>query len=302
MELKHLRTFLVVAEELHFSRAAERLHMAQPPLSNLVKQLERDLGFQLFERTTRKVRLTSAGAVYRDHVREALAELDRAREAALMALGGERGRITVGLTGLTTGRLLSQLARAYRVRYPHVQLALRPEAFSGPQEEALLDHSIDVGFLRHHVATSSLTCRLILEEPVVAALPVDHPLADAPTLSIGDPAAENFVAYPPGHGSSLRGLFLSACSDAGFRPRIVQEANDTQMLVTLVSAEVGVAVLPESVARFDVEGVAFRPLAEQEHPLPVFLVCRAEDPSPALGRFLEMSEEMFPTVEGPSGR
>lgn len=297
MELKHLRTFLVVAEELHFSRAAERLHMAQPPLSNLIKQLERDLGFQLFERTTRKVRLTSAGSVYREQVQVALAELDRAREAALMALGGERGKITVGLTGITTGRLLSDLARTYRARYPHVQLALRPEAFSGPQEEALLDYSIDVGFLRHRVATSALTSRLILEEPVVAALWEDHPLAREPSLSISDLASETFVAYPPGHGSSLRRLFFGACSDAGFRPRIIQEADGTQMLVTLVSAEVGVAVLPESVARFNIEGVAFRPLKEQEHRLPVFLAYRSEDHSPALGRFLDMSEEMFPTIE-----
>lgn len=300
MELKHLRAFLVVAEELHFSRAAERLHMAQPPLSNLIKQLERDLGFKLFERTTRSVRLTSAGSVYREHVQLALAELDRAREAALMALGGERGRITVGLTGITTGRLLSQLARAYRMRYPDVQLALRPEAFSGPHEEALLDHSIDVAFLRHRVATSALTSRLILEEPVVAALPVHHPLARETALSIVDLAEENFVVYPPGHGSSLRRLFFSACSDAGFRPRIIQEANGTQMLVTLVSAEVGVAVLPESVARFNIEGVAFRPLTGQEHRLPVFLACRSEEPSPALRRFLEMSEDMFPTGENTS--
>lgn len=294
MELKHLRTFLVVAEELHFSRAAERLHMAQPPLSNLIKHLERDLGFQLFERTTRKVRLTSAGSVYREHVQVALADLDRGREAALMALGGERGRITVGLTGITTGRLLSQLARAYRARYPHVQLALRPEAFSGPHEEALLDHTIDVGFLRHPVSTSALTSRLILEEPLVAALPGDHPLAGEQSLSIGDLAEENFVAYPPGQGSSLRRVFFSACSDAGFRPRIIQEAEGTQMLVTLVSAEVGVAVLPDSVSRFGIEGVAFRPLTEQKHRLPVFLAWRSEDHSPALARFLEMSEEMYP--------
>jgi DNA-binding transcriptional LysR family regulator len=294
MELRHLRTFLVVAEELHFSRAAERLHMAQPPLSNLIKQLERDLGFQLFERTTRKVRLTSAGSVYREHVQMALSELDRGREAALMALGGERGRITVGLTGITTGRLLSQLARAYRARYPHVQLALRPQAFSGPQEEALLDHTIDVGFLRHPVTTSALTSRLILEEPLLAALPEDHPLAAESSLSIGDLAEEDFVAYPPGQGSSLRRVFFSACSDAGFRPRIIQEAEGTQMLVTLVSAEVGVAVLPESVALFGIDGVAFRPLTGQAHRLPVFLAWRSDTPSPALHRFLEMSEEMFP--------
>lgn len=137
---------------------------------------------------------------------------------------------------------------------------------------------------------------------MVAALAIDHPLAPKSTLSIGALADGNFVAYPPGHGSSLRGLLFSACSDAGFRPRITQEANGTQMLVTLVSAEVGVAVLPESVARFNIEGVTFRPLMGMEHRLPVFLAYRSEDPSPALGRFLEMSEEMFPTVASASGR
>lgn len=294
MELKHLRAFLVVAEELHFSRAAERLHMAQPPLSNLIKQLEADLGCQLFERTTRRVRLTGAGEVYREHVEVALADLDRAREAALMVLGGDRGRIVVGLTGITTGLLLPRLARAYRLRYPNVQLDLRPEAFSGPNEEALLDRRVDVAFLRHRVTTSALAEKLIAKEPLIAAVPADHPLAQAPVVSIGDLAEESFVAYPPGQGSSLRGVFFSACSDAGFRPRIIQEVKDTQMMATLVSAEVGVAVLPESVARFNIEGVSFRPLNEPDHQLPVFLAWRSEEPSPALRRLLDMSDEVWP--------
>ncbi|MEN3121528.1 LysR substrate-binding domain-containing protein [Janibacter sp. LM] len=294
MELKHLRAFLIVAEELHFSRAAERLHMAQPPLSHLIKQLEADLGCMLFERTTRRVRLTSAGEVYREHVEVALADLDRAREAALMALGGDRGRIVVGLTGITTGLLLPQLARAYRLRYPNVQLDLRPEPFSGANEEALLDRRIDVAFLRHRVSTSALTGRLIAKEALVAAVPAHHPLAQASNISIADLADENFVAYPPGQGSSLRGVFFSACSDAGFRPRIIQEVKDTQMMASLVSAEVGVAVLPDSVARFNIEGVTFRPLAESAHHLPVYLAWRSEEPSPALQRLLEMSEEIWP--------
>jgi DNA-binding transcriptional LysR family regulator len=295
IELRHLQTFVVVAEELHFTRAAERLHMAQPPLSNTIKQLEQELGARLFERTTRRVRLTGAGEVYLVHARNALAELDRGRESVLMALGGERGRIGVGLTGITTGRLLSRLARSYRARYPHVQLDLHPEAFSGPQEDALLDNRIDVGFLRHNVSSGLLASRPLFEEQLVATLPEQHHLAGREVVSIADLAGEDFVSYPPGQGSQLRQVFLAACSEAGFRPRVRQEAHDTHMVVALVSAEVGVALMPASVERFEVEGVVFRPLAERRHTLPVVLAWRAGDSSPVLGRFLDLSEEMFPS-------
>ncbi|WP_219415096.1 LysR substrate-binding domain-containing protein [Pseudonocardia nigra] len=294
MELRHLRAFAAVAEELHFGRAAARLHMAQPPLSQQIKTLERDLGVLLLERTTRQVRLTNAGAVFLEHARRVLAEADRARESVLLTEQGERGEIRVGLTGVTTWRLLPRLTRAYRERYPLVRLELNPTVFTGAQLNALLDGGIDVGILRAPVPPL-LASRTLLDEELVAVLPDDHPLATRPSVPLGELAGENFVSYPPRQGSSLRDRAFSACSAVGFWPRVVQEAADTYTVVALVGAAVGVALLPASAERLQFEGVVFRPVTGADVRVPVALAWREGDPSPVLAGFLAIAEEVLPS-------
>jgi DNA-binding transcriptional LysR family regulator len=295
MELRHLRAFAAVAEELHFGRAAARLHIAQPPLSQQIKYLERDLGVQLLERTTRQVRLTNAGAVFLEHARRVLAEADRARESVLLTERGERGEIRVGLTGATTWRLLPRMTRAYRARYPLVRLELHPSVFSGAQISGLLDGGIDVSLLRAPVP-APLASRTLLDEELVAVLPDDHPLAARTSIPLADLAEENFVSYPDRQGSNLRDTAMRACAAVGFWPRVVQEAQDTYTVVALVAAAVGVALLPASAQWLHFEGVAFRRVTGADVRAPVSLTWRAGDESPVLAGFLSIAREIFPSL------
>jgi DNA-binding transcriptional LysR family regulator len=300
MELRHLRAFAAVAEELHFGRAAARLHMAQPPLSQQIKHLERDLGVLLLERTTRQVRLTNAGVVFLDHARRVLAEADRARESVLLAERGERGEIRLGLTGVTTWRLLPRMTRAYRERYPLVRLELHPAVFSGPQTSSLLDGGIDVDILRAPVPPP-LASRTLVEEELMAVLPEEHPLAARPAVALTDLAEENFVSYPAQQGSFLRDTAMRACSSVGFWPRVAQEAKDTYTVVALVAAAVGVALLPESAEELQFEGVVFRPVTGADVRVPIALAWRDGDPSPVLANFLAVAAATLPTPD-PIGR
>lgn len=295
MELRHLRAFVAVAEELHFGRAAQRLHIAQPPLSQQIKQLEQDLGVVLLERTTRQVRLTNAGAVFLEHAERVLAEVDRARESVLVTERGERGEIRVGVTGATTWRLLPRMARAYRKRYPLVRLELVPTVFSGAQFSALLDGEIDVGFLRAPVPAGPLASRVLLNEPLVAVLPQEHRFAGQRSVDLAALADENFVSYPSMQGSSLRDAAVHACFSAGFIPRVVQEAPDTHTVVALVGAAVGVALLPASAEKLQLEGVVFLPVTGADVRVPIALAWRSGDPSPVLAGFLTVAEEILPS-------
>jgi DNA-binding transcriptional LysR family regulator len=300
VELRHLRAFVAVAEELHFGRAAARLHIAQPPLSQQIRHLERDLGVQLLERTTRRVRLTNAGAVFLEHARRVLTEADRARESVLLTEQGERGEIRVGLTGATTWRLLPRMTRAYRARYPLVRLELHPSVFSGAQISALLDGGIDVGLLRAPVP-APLVSRTLLDEDLVAVLPDEHPLAARSSVPLAELAEENFVSYPERQGSNLLDTALRGCASVGFWPRVVQEAQDTYTVVALVAAAVGVALLPASAEWLHFEGVAFRPVTGADLRVPVALSWRPGNDSPVLAGFLAVAAETFPINLGSVG-
>lgn len=294
MELRHFRAFAAVAEELHFGRAAARLYVAQPALSQQIKHLERDLGVQLLERTTRQVRLTNAGAVFEEHARRVLAEADRARESVLLAEQGERGEIRVGLTGVTTWRLLPRMSRAYRERFPLVRLELHPAVFSGAHLDALTVGGIDVCFIRAPVPPP-LASRVLLDEDLVAVLPEEHRLARRSSVALADLAEEKFVSYPARQGSSLRDTAMRACTSAGFWPRVVQEAPDTHTVVALVGAAVGVALLPASAEKLQLEGVVFRPVTGADLRVPIALAWRRGDPSPVLGGFLAVAAAILPS-------
>ena len=296
MELRHLRAFTAVAEELHFGRAARRLHVAQPALSQQVKQLEQDVGAVLLERTTRQVRLTSAGAVFLEHAHRVLREAELARESVLVTARGERGELRVGVTGVITWRLLPRMARAYRQRYPLVRLELRPSVFSAAQVSALIDGEIDVGFLRAPVPVGPLASRVILNEPLMAVLPQDHPLAGEPEVHLAGLADDAFVSYVSMQGSALRDAAVHACFSAGFTPRVVQEAPDTHTVVALVGAAVGVALMPASAETLQIEGVVFTPIAGGvDVRVPIALAWREGDSSPVLANFLATAEEVLPT-------
>ncbi|NDK90283.1 LysR family transcriptional regulator [Gordonia desulfuricans] len=248
MEIRWLQAFIAVAEELHFGRAATRLQMAQSPLSQTIRKLERDLGVELFERNTRSVALTAAGRAFLPHARAVLSEVERARQATKESVGAIYGRITLGFTGVLNHLSLPPLTRAVRDTYPDIELDLVGRVMTRDAVEQLDSGSLDIAFVGLPVDAAHIRTRLIASEPFGIVVPSDHRLADAGVVDLADLADEEFVSTPRTSGSALRESADRACLDAGFRPRITQEITDPYMILMLVAAGVGVALMTEGIA------------------------------------------------------
>jgi DNA-binding transcriptional LysR family regulator len=252
MELRSLRYFVAVADELHFGRAAERLGMAQPPLTVAIQKLERDLGVQLIVRG-RQNRLTDAGLKLAEEARRLLAHSELAVEATRRVARGDAGELRVGVPPSVMLTGLPQRIRAYRRRYPEVAFTLR-EMGTSAIEVALQRREIDLGFLREvRVFKSSL----YLEEPLVAVLPTGHKLAGKAPLSPSALKREPFVFFPRAIGPAFYDAMVAA---AGFAPQVAQEATQWQTVVSLVEAGMGVSIAPACVEKLRLPGVVFRPL------------------------------------------
>ncbi|MDN5895043.1 MAG: LysR substrate-binding domain-containing protein [Nocardioides sp.] len=260
MELRHLRYFVAVAEECHFGRAAERLHMAQPPLSQQIRQLEKELGVSLLHRTTRKVSLTLAGERYLERARAILAEVDRAGLEAARVDAGEVGRVSIGFIGSATYALLPTLARRLRETFPEIEFDFTGEMLTPRQVTALLDGSIDIALMRTPVQEEEIDVRVVRREPLVVALPENHPLAARESIRVAELKDEPFITYPSEHRSLLHDAVLSAAQRAGFQPRRAAQVGETSTMVVFVAAGLGVAVVPEPVAALQLPGVVFKPL------------------------------------------
>ncbi|WGP13453.1 LysR family transcriptional regulator [Streptomyces sp. SH5] len=295
MELRHLNAFLAVAEELHFGRAAKRLQMAQPPLSQQIRQLERELGVQLFHRNTRSVRLTSAGESFLEPVRTVLDDLDTAVRAARSAGTGEYGRVTIGFAGASSHETLPRLTRAVRAAHPGLELVMTGQTYANTALSRVADGSLDLGFVRLPVTRPGVAHRVIDEEELVCALPSDHPLARRETVPRDVLAGEPFVSFPANSGSTVRDAMTEACEGAGFTPRIVQEAPDSYTILALVAAGVGVTLTVTSVQHIQQNGLVYRPLAGPTVRLRAALAWRADNPSAALRAVLAVAEEALPT-------
>jgi DNA-binding transcriptional LysR family regulator len=257
IELRHLRYFLAVAETLHFSRAARRLGMAQPPLSQQIKRLEQLLGHALFERTTRGVKLTPAGQLL---VRRARSTMEKVDEdlAQVRRLGrGEEGTLTVGFSGSVMFTELPAAIQSFRHRYPKVELRLR-ELVTSAQIAALLNGQIDLAFLRDGDPTEGIRITTLLKEKYVAVLPEAHALARRRTLSVKALEGEPFIMFARRMGPLAYDRTIACCEREGFRPNIVQDAPQWLTLVRLVSAGLGVTLAPACVARVAVPGVVYR--------------------------------------------
>lgn len=287
MELRHLRYALAIADELHFGRAAARLHIAQPPLSQQIKQLEDEIGVRLFDRSHRRVRLTDAGAAFMAEARRTLASAERAADAARRAARGEVGRLAIGYVSSAAYQLLPALVRAFRRRAPDVTLALE-EMSSSEQSRALAARALDLGIVRRPPPVEpGLAGTVVRREPTVLALPRDHALAPRRTLRLRELAREPFVVFPARPRPSWADVAVDLCRRAGFEPRIVQEAIEMASALSLVAAGIGIALVPASVRAVRRPGVVFRAIA----PAPIselMLVRRAEPPSELVSRFLEI--------------
>lgn len=292
MELRHLRYFVAVAEELHFTRAAARLHIGQPPLSQQIQALEAELGVQLFRRTRRSVQLTEAGQHLLLRAREILAASQDVSAELQRIARGEVGELRVGFTssGVLIGTL-SQALRRYREARPGVVLRLR-EMYTYGQFAALQSGELDVGFVRYNesAAPEGLAVRPLQRDRLCLIVPQDHRLAGRQEVSIAEARDEAFIGYPAGLGATLVGYLENICARAGFRPRITQEAREALTQIGLVAAGMGVAVLAGPMASLGVGGVRFIPLTDEGAELVLALATRSEDNSPRVQGFVETLE------------
>ena len=263
IELRHLRYFVAVAEELHFGRAAERLHLAQPPLSQQIRKLEGMLGHALFQRTSRAVRLTAAGAVFLERARRTLRTLEE-DVAEVRSVGrGEEGVLRVGFIGSGMLTRLPDVFREYRAAFPRVQLTLS-ESFTAQVVRGLETGALDVGFLRDAGAVKGLEVRALFSETFVAVLPAGHRLAKERSVAPAEMRDEPFVFYSPAAGTLAFERPMSVFARHGFRPRVVQEASHWLTILQLIGAGLGVSVAPACVRKIVTSGseVVCRPLRE----------------------------------------
>ncbi|HFF2158487.1 TPA: LysR substrate-binding domain-containing protein [Pseudomonas aeruginosa] len=290
MELRHLRYFIAVAEELHFGRAAERLGISQPPLSQQIQALEEEIGARLFERTNRRVELTDAGRLFLDESRQVLAQVDKAVLLARRAHLGELGELKIGFTSSApfTSTIPSSI-HAFRKAYPDVHLDLQ-EMSSRQVLKALLEESLQVGVIRPLALPDAVHWVELFREPLVAVLRADHPLAAGSEdgLAIAALAEESFVFFPRSYGTGLYDQVIALTRQAGFSPRIAQEASEAMTIIGLVSAGLGVSILPASFRRTRVDGVVYRTLSDPEATTAVWLVRRQNEGSPLALSFIDL--------------
>ncbi|WP_009476388.1 LysR substrate-binding domain-containing protein [Rhodococcus sp. JVH1] len=298
MDLRDLEAFIAVAEELHFGRAAARLHMAQPPLSNRITQLENEFRLKLFQRTTRNVRLTDAGERLLGPARRAVNQAASVRELATAIASGEEGRVRIGFAGASSQRVLPLLTRAVRAEHPGIDLVLQSQTYVYRAFDLLVAGDLDLAFVRIPVARPELSYRVVEVEEVLCALPAGHRLADRDSVRLEDLIDEDFVSLPEDSGSMLRLTMYSMCMSAGFRPKITQVAPDSSTVLALVAAGAGVTITLSSVCQAQSVGIIYKPIegTEPSHLFPA-LAWRTDNTSPALQRVLAVGESALPTPD-----
>ncbi|MEU6745924.1 LysR substrate-binding domain-containing protein [Spirillospora sp. NPDC046719] len=297
MDFTQLKVFQAVAEELHFGRAAERLHLAQPYLSRTIRALETDLGTPLFERTTRRVSLTPAGQALIEPATALLRMEERTRADVEAAHRGDAGRVRFSFAGPASQAMVGKLARTVRERHERIDLAFRPGRYGPIVVRELVEHTTDLAIARFEHAPAGVDSRVVARERGVLAVPSSHPVARAGSVSFADLRGEPFITLPETVGSAVRAMFVNGCHAAGFVPDIVQSAPDSWTCVALVAAGVGLHFTTDSaIAQMTLEGVEIVPLAEEIPPIYGYLLWRTSDRDPALTNVLEISEEVLPTV------
>ncbi|TAG47143.1 MAG: LysR family transcriptional regulator [Oscillatoriales cyanobacterium] len=284
MELRHLRYFIAVAEELNFTRAAERLHMAQPPLSQQIQHLEAELGFQLFRRTKRTVVLTEAGQVFFEEAQKILLQVDRAIQLGKQTSRGELGQLTVGFVSSAAHNVVPAILQAFRTRCPAVKLELH-ELTTNEQLQRLRFGRIDIGFVRPPIEEDGINSEIVFREPLIVALPETHYLADRAVVELRELSAEPFILFPRSLAPGLYDPIVSLCLQAGFSPIAGQEAIQMQTIISLVAAEMGVAIVPASMQNFQ------RHLQEPSPIVSIALIWR-DNPTPAVQRFLQTARDL----------
>jgi len=292
MELRHLRYFVAVAEELSFTRAAERLHIGQPPLSQQIQALEAEVGAQLLERSKRWVRLTEAGKLFLEDARQILAQSQRAVVTARRAHRGEAGELRVGFTFSTPFTpLFAKVIKRYRQLYPHVSLTLH-EMATLHQLEAVGSQKLDLGFVRppEVALPDAIELTHLREDPLMLILPSDSPLARKRKVRIKDLEGLPFVMYPEEAGTGIYYQIFRLCRAAGFVPEIGMEAGEASAIIGLVAAGIGVSVLPKTFDSIHMEGAVYRQLDDPAAATSLLLAQRRSR-SPLVDAFVRLAKE-----------
>ncbi|SDG90173.1 LysR family transcriptional regulator [Pseudonocardia oroxyli] len=291
MDTRLLRSFVVLAEERHFARAAARLHIAQPALSQQLARLEQQAGARLLDRSTRRVDLTEAGRLLRDRALGILATLDRTTADLGLLAAGQAGRVRVGFVGTATYDVLPRAAQRIRSELPDIELDLRGELLGPTLLDAVRDGDLDLAVARPGPSVpDDLLVRPLRDESLVAVLPAAHPRAADARVSLRDLAGMPLITHPAGRRSVMQPLALDACRSAGFEPEIV-EVGETGTLVVFVAAGLGFGLVPASVRALRLDGVSYVPLAGTPVTVPLVLAHRAEAP-PAVGRVATVISEI----------
>jgi DNA-binding transcriptional LysR family regulator len=291
MELHSLRYFVAVAEELHFSRAADRLHITQPALSRQIRLLEEELGISLLRRTKRTVELTEAGATFLPEVRKALQQIESAIQVAQRAARGEIGSLQIAFTASSMHTVLPKILQQFRALHPHVKLDMT-ELCTLDQVEALRTETVDVGLLHPPIDAPFLTLHPLQGEKLVIALPEAHPLSQHKQLPLKALAAEPFILHPRYEGPILYDQILNLCRQAEFEPHIVHEELKHQTRLGLVAAGIGVTFVPESAQQSSISGVSYCAIAGDAPTLQLAAAWRTSPLSPVLQEFLQITRRV----------
>lgn len=296
MELRRLRYFVAVAEESSFNRAARRLRMAQPPLSNQIKQLEEELGVTLFERTNRGVRMTEAGGLLLREARRIFMQVDQTVRVVQRVGRGEVGRLTLGFVPSASNEVLPPILRAFRDRFPEVELFLR-EMRPDRIVQRLRDKQIDAGFLYLPLEDASLHIECVSREPLVLALPEAHPLTSEPAVELQSMAEEPFILPMRHQMPGLHAQVNEACRQAGFAPKAVQkDVWLMQTIVGLVAGGIGVALVPASLRNLRRKGVVYRAVHGLSPTVELGVIWRRDDANAVLHSFLRVARDDPPEV------
>ncbi|MFM0285950.1 LysR family transcriptional regulator [Paraburkholderia megapolitana] len=292
MNIRHLEYFVILSDELHFRRTAERLGITQAPLSLGIQALENELGARLFHRTKRAVSLTEAGMALLDDARAVLSRLEHGKEAVWQTVSGEVGRLRVGFTNASSlAPFFPHLIRQYRTSWPKVSMVLS-EISSSLQLEALEQRELDVSILRllpNAQVNSMIVCTPLLQEPLLLALHSGHPLAKAEQVSVADVRDEAFIVYARKAGIAVSEQILQLCAKRGFVPNVVQEVQQASTMIGLASTGLGVAIVPAPLATIAVPGVVFRTFTDLDATTTLYVAHRFGDANSRVRQFVNLA-------------
>ena len=288
MEFRQLRYFLAVAEHLHFTVAAERLGIAQPPLSQQIIKLEREIGTKLFVRHPRRVELTEAGVIFRERAQRVLDDANDALEHVKMAARGESGNLSIGFAGSTVFHpAVARLLRKFREAYPGVKIRTE-ESNSVALLGKLADAQVDCAMVRLPLDCGEMKVTPLVQEKMIAVLPTGHALGRRRHIDLKQLAGDPFILYPRAINPELHDAIISACRVAGFSPKIEMESPQISSSVNMAAAGFGVAIIPESIAQFPVEGVTYQDISNKDLGTAIALITRPREKSVTVNNFTDL--------------